>query len=219
MLSDQQVVTGIALLVSGYVQLPCDLDVYHWQILVYLVWFSSMTHLTTLTVLRQHFRDHPAIRSWRAVLMLITVLMLGVALLPTGHALWYPSSYYFAAIPVKCVYQRLAPKYVSLDVGYSETGHLNEWIMITSILILFFGYMTRLIKLSRRATTFTKYWLRSAPGAKLNKLVAKCESEGFTRSKRLHWRLTYWLLTTIYVCLHAYYEIFESMLSEVVLLL
>ena len=52
MLSDQQLVTGIALLASGYSQLSYGLSSYHWQLIVYLAWFSSLTHLTTLTALR-----------------------------------------------------------------------------------------------------------------------------------------------------------------------
>lgn len=52
MFSDQQVVTGIALLASGYAQLSSGISNYHWQMLVYLAWFSSLTHLSTLTVLR-----------------------------------------------------------------------------------------------------------------------------------------------------------------------
>jgi hypothetical protein len=34
--SDQQLVTGIGMLVSGYTQLHCSLSLYHWQIVVYL---------------------------------------------------------------------------------------------------------------------------------------------------------------------------------------
>src|SRR5450756_2077760 len=49
MFSDQQLVTGIGILVSGYTQLHCSLSIYHWQIIVYLAWFSSLTHMTTLT--------------------------------------------------------------------------------------------------------------------------------------------------------------------------
>ncbi|KAL8677607.1 MAG: hypothetical protein Q9186_005990, partial [Xanthomendoza sp. 1 TL-2023] len=92
MFSDQQAVTGIALLSSAFAQLHANpaFSSYHWQIVVYLPWFSSLTHLTTLTVLRQYFRDNHAARLWRALLMLVTVAMLGTALLPTGDHLWFP---------------------------------------------------------------------------------------------------------------------------------
>lgn len=58
MFSNQQVVTGMALLASGYAQLSSGINIYYWQMLVYLAWFSSLTHLLTLTVLWQYFQDN-----------------------------------------------------------------------------------------------------------------------------------------------------------------
>lgn len=51
-ISDQQAVTGIALLASGFAQLVSGIASHHWQILVCLVWSPSLKPLTTLTVLR-----------------------------------------------------------------------------------------------------------------------------------------------------------------------
>jgi hypothetical protein len=48
--SDQQVVTGISIIVAGFLQLQWGLDVYHWQTVANLAWFSAFTHITTLTV-------------------------------------------------------------------------------------------------------------------------------------------------------------------------
>ena len=58
MFSDQQLVTGIALLASGFSQLHCGISAYHWQILVYLAWFCALTHLSTLTLMRDYFREN-----------------------------------------------------------------------------------------------------------------------------------------------------------------
>lgn len=55
MFSDQQLVTDIGILVSGFTQLLCSLSAYHWQVIVDLAWFSSLPHLTTLTALRAFF--------------------------------------------------------------------------------------------------------------------------------------------------------------------
>ena len=184
------------------------------------MWFSSLTHLTTLTVLRQYFRETPAIRSWRAALMLVTMIMLSVALLPTGDDYWIvfwdpavPGSM-LAGLPVRCFYQRFATKHAfSHDGPYLE--FTNERVMVISILILILGYMTRIIKLSSRATDITIYWLRLAPGIQWKESVAKFNGEGSQRSNKFRWRLIYWLLQTVYVCLHAYYEVYESMLWAV----
>jgi hypothetical protein len=65
-LSDQQLVTGIAILVTGYAQ-TCTIDGYHFMILVAMAWFSSTTHLSTLVVLRERFRACPALRLLRVI--------------------------------------------------------------------------------------------------------------------------------------------------------
>ena len=59
MFSDQQVVTGIGLLASADAQLNRGIQTYHWQMLVYLVWFSSLTHLTILTVITATLSQQP----------------------------------------------------------------------------------------------------------------------------------------------------------------
>ena len=213
MFSDTQIVTGIALLVSGYTQMKGGIDVYHWQILVYLVWFSSLTHLTTLTVLRQYFRSNPAVRSWRAFLMLATVIMLGVALLPTGDFFWIPDL--FGAVPVKCYYLQLAPRYAGTFAGSAAGGDVPLSTMIVSVLILFYGYATRFVKLSSGATDLARYWLRIVPGRLWKGWIDKCDANKSPRSTRLSLRFFQFLLEVIHTSLHAYYEIYESMLWEV----
>lgn len=51
--SDQQVLTGISILASGFSQLCLGISAYHWQTVVNLAWLSSMTHLITLTSLKR----------------------------------------------------------------------------------------------------------------------------------------------------------------------
>ena len=56
-LSDQQLVTGLSVLLAGYIK-HCDISVYSFQITTALAWFSCTTHLATLTVLRQYFNNN-----------------------------------------------------------------------------------------------------------------------------------------------------------------
>jgi hypothetical protein len=49
--SDQQLVTGFALLLSTY--LKGDITVYTFRVATTVAWFSSTTHLATLVVLRR----------------------------------------------------------------------------------------------------------------------------------------------------------------------
>lgn len=53
-MSDFQLITGLAILISGFTQLQTGISAYHWQRLVQLAWFSSVTHLCCLTALRDY---------------------------------------------------------------------------------------------------------------------------------------------------------------------
>ena len=87
-MSDFQLITGLSILISGFTQLDTGISAYHWQRLVQLAWFSSITHLCTLTALRSYFRHHIIGYFWRLPGMVIMILMLIVALIPTGHYTW-----------------------------------------------------------------------------------------------------------------------------------
>jgi hypothetical protein len=82
--SDQQVITSVAIMGSGFSQLSCSLSFYHWQNIVNLAWFSSVAHLTTLTTLRKYLRKNQGLRLWRLCGMIITAVMLVVGLVSTG---------------------------------------------------------------------------------------------------------------------------------------
>lgn len=68
-LSDQQLVTGLAVLIAGYIN-RCTMSVYHFNIVTALAWFSSTTHLSTLAVLRVYLINHQGVRNWRVAAML-----------------------------------------------------------------------------------------------------------------------------------------------------
>ena len=76
--SDTQAVTGLAVLVAGHSQLHCGgISVYHWQIMIFTAWFSSLTHVATLIALRTCFRTKsPRARAVRVVLMFATLALL-----------------------------------------------------------------------------------------------------------------------------------------------
>ena len=212
MFSDQQIVTGIALLLSGYVQLACGLSVYHWQMIIYLAWFSSLTHLTTLTILRQYFRDNPEARLWRAILMLIMVTMLGIALLPSGDIWWLGDFYEVGRLPALCYFKRLIARspeerFVPDPV---QTGS-----MVISILVLFSGFLTRLIKLSRHATYLIKLWVRTKPGEILKDALNDSIQHVGRAQASSYWKLKHIVLETTYVFFRALFDIYESTLWEV----
>ncbi|PVH77883.1 hypothetical protein DL98DRAFT_534304 [Cadophora sp. DSE1049] len=87
-LSDQQLIGGLAMLVSGFLQLNSKISSYHWQMTIYLVWFSTFTHLATLTMLRRYMRDNPILRLFRLFFMTALIALLITALVPTASGAW-----------------------------------------------------------------------------------------------------------------------------------
>jgi hypothetical protein len=59
-LSDQQLVTGFAILIAGYYEMMnSNLSIYHWRIVTYLAWLSSSVHIASLTLLRDVLNKNP----------------------------------------------------------------------------------------------------------------------------------------------------------------
>ena len=214
MFSDQQIVTGIALLASGFSQLPTGLDAYHWQIVVYLAWFSSFTHLTTLTVRRSYFQDHPATRLWRVFFMLVTVTLLGVALLPTGNQFWlkpYNEGLITLGVPALCFFQS---RNFNLSIFGLDSGSQAP-SMIISILVLFFGYVTRTVKLWPEASKFTRSWLRTKPGNAIKRVLHASNRRSRQPKANIYWKLQRMVFEVIYIVILAHLVLWDSMLWEV----
>ena len=151
-MSDLQILTGMSILIAGFIQLDCGISAFHWQVLVYLAWFSSVTHLSCLTILRTFLYNHPSQRLWRLIGMLVVVVMLIVALLPTGQWMWqeqrmlgqnpFPPGGAYAI----CFYEKLdIESYTSHITVFPK--YLNIMIMVLSVLLLAIGFLIRVVKL------------------------------------------------------------------------
>lgn len=144
-MSDLQILTGTSILISGYVQLRCGLLAFHWQIIVLLAWFSSITHLSCLTFLRNHLYNRPAERVWRLIAMGLMLLMLVVAMIPTGGYNWTNISYHGDGYPI--------PKPSDYAVCYLRpTGYgdqLTFSTMVISVVLLVLGFIYRVIRLHK----------------------------------------------------------------------
>jgi hypothetical protein len=146
-MSDLQILTGISILISGYAQLRCGLSCYHWQLLVDLAWFSNLTHLACLTFLRNYLYINQGERAWRLIGMGVLVVMLLVAMVPTGNYNWgngltnqdwdttilpQPSDY---AI---CYFRRA-----------QKADKLTFASMVISIVLVVFGFLSRVVRLHK----------------------------------------------------------------------
>lgn len=119
--SDQQLLTGIGILLAGYYEVFArNLDALDWHIVTYLAWMSSTVHLITLSLLKDRLNEHKTLRNLRLTGMLVLLALLLVALAPSV-SLYFVNSYNFkpgegynspgytgigtgAAIPTKCFY-------------------------------------------------------------------------------------------------------------------
>ena len=87
-LSDQQLITGITILLVAYIQLPAShghISGYHFFIVNALAWFSINTHLVTLVVLRDRLSKRPDLRLWRTIAMILLALFLVISTFLTSH--------------------------------------------------------------------------------------------------------------------------------------
>lgn len=139
--------------------------------------------------------------------MLLMVVMLVIALIPTGDGWWVA-----ADVPALCYFKRLVAR--NTDERF-QTNPYQLPSMLISVMVLFSGYLTRVVRLSEGATAFTKLWIRIKPGRQPKQMINnsnKCRSG--TRII-FYWRLKHLILETLYNVLHASFDIYESMLWEV----
>lgn len=116
-LSDQQLVTGLAILIGAFAS-RCTIS-------VCLAWFSSTTHLATLDILRDYFIQNRMVRNFRVGGMVILTILwiLGFVYARTHSTNADTFSQSISAMPLQCAVQA-ASEYNSnefIDIGLGET--------------------------------------------------------------------------------------------------
>ena len=167
-MSDIQLVSGFAILISGYAQLRCGLSVYHWQIVVYLAWFSSLTHLSSLTFLRQYLKIHSRLRILRVIAMFLFASMLIVALVPSGNF----SGLGFHDFDFDSDYE-------SVDIGSNAVCYFHGpdptspsyASMVISILVISLSLITRIIKMHRTLSRILSGTVRRAISSRYKRIL------------------------------------------------
>ncbi|KFZ14982.1 hypothetical protein V501_02943 [Pseudogymnoascus sp. VKM F-4519 (FW-2642)] len=194
-MSDAQIVTGLSILIGGFSQINCGLSIFHWHMVVRLAWFSSVTHLTTLTFLRRYIQDNRAIRILRLVLMLVLMPMLAVALIPTGG---------------ECGLE-----------NYERTKNKFD-VMMVSEAMLIGSSLTRVFKLFRGSSEFSKTWLRHKPAKMCKRIASKLEEryyDSYLNSARGMYIACYCAIMAFITFARAIYDCVDSLLFEIFWLL
>ena len=148
--SDQQLVTGTALLPAAFIRLPTSngqIRAYHFSVVTDLAWFSANTHLVTLFVLRDYFSTHLALRLWRTIGMLVMIGLLLIASILSTNKYWYGNpdgfvdghSVHFSGFncPTICLIRDL-----KTHIG----GSPLKWVIVDAV-TLFWGYSIALSRL------------------------------------------------------------------------
>ncbi len=195
---DVQLLTGVGILLSGYIGLSCYISAYHWQLVVYLAWFSNLTHISCLTAMRSYLNQHRSERNWR--LFVMTALWAGLipAMVPTAFFNWH------AREPTASLPWSNARCFFDLSVGHAlfnetacfagdidntrtNTSNPNPLLCetmsmdqtsalqsaIVSILLLAFSYASRVIKITKGLSDTVRVGIRNKISGHYTKRLAQ----------------------------------------------
>ncbi|KAI0602484.1 hypothetical protein F4775DRAFT_537449 [Biscogniauxia sp. FL1348] len=197
-LCDVQIITGLGILISGFLSLRCGLSAYHWQTIVSIAWFSSVSHLAGLTALRSHLRSHIWKRNIRLILMFVLLVLLVVSNIPVGYFDWAEYVYIdplaerikspsYPADPAICYFDiqrvphirqaridafNITTDYYFSDVAYFTRGYTFE-SMVASILLIMFGFIWRSFKLVGFLSRTINSNVRRPVSLALHKLISR----------------------------------------------
>lgn len=159
-MADIQTLSGLAILISGFISMSCGLSAFHWQIIVYLAWFSSLTHLAVLTFLRQRLYHWRPMRAWRLIAMAVLMLLLMVALVPTARFDWPPADAFES--PAAIFDTTLVSEFGYPDTvfapnryavcSFKHMGKIEATSLVPaaiSMVVIFSSFVTRVVKLHK----------------------------------------------------------------------
>lgn len=160
-MSDLQIVTGLAIILSGFAQFQCGLAALKWRVILDLAWFSCLTHLSCLTVLRRHLHAHTFQRVWRLIAMGVLAAILAAGLIITANHRWLLLSEDTKATPAICIAG------CSLEPGPNKTWveslepipvqswQPSEWFWtpIASAGFIVIAFVSRVVRLHRTSSS------------------------------------------------------------------
>jgi len=163
---DIQMVTGLSILISAFATLPgpTGISAYHWHIVVYLAWFSNLTHMLGLTSLRKHLHQKASQPNWRLVPMTILFVLLMIALFPTAYFDWIddpPGEFAKPESFARCFWDARVIVQRGQNPDATENFPAKSGsTMILSAVVLAATYFVRIIKLSKRVAAFMRQTAR-----------------------------------------------------------
>lgn len=202
-LGDQQLIAGLAIFIAGLAN-NSTLSAYHFLTIVCLGWFSATTHLSTLSVLHNYFRENATVRYLRIAGMLVMacLLIFGLLVLYSQRG--------DTTMPVKCLFSRLSIRHFAL---VKKTALLSQ---IAFIGVSYINKMARLWMAKResfglRHSISKAVWPRRNPvRSRQTQYVDLIGELTKTRSKRAA------VKAGLLVCCFVYIEFLDSFLWQVI---
>lgn len=78
-LADQQLVTGVVLILTGWITYYGDFYSAHFALIVYLSALSSSSHLAAMITLRGYFRAHPVLAAIRVIVVNVFAILMAAS--------------------------------------------------------------------------------------------------------------------------------------------
>lgn len=207
-LSDAHLLTGLAILIAGFTQI-CTITAFHYHAVVYLAWTSSSVHMVTLTISRFYLRSNKPILIVRLVFMSALFILLFIALCLTASTKWPTAT------------NDNAFTFDAQAVCTLADGNWRVWRgdTVFALILLSLGYIFRLCKVFETTSDGCRKWLRTVPEDFLKRGFVRCqnrrdESPNFV--SRAFWQFMSWLVLSSYLYVRAFYDIFESLLVELI---
>ncbi|KAI0805263.1 hypothetical protein GGR55DRAFT_286210 [Xylaria sp. FL0064] len=191
-LCDIQIATGVAVLLSGFIGLKCDISTYHWQTIVSVAWFASVTHLSGLSVLRSHLHADAWRRNIRVGLMTALLILWIIAAIPSLFFDWTSPSW-----PIEVVIIGPGdPAICFINIGFGDRIFQNrlqtvcesrsdieclssyQWTsspsfqnLLVSLLLIMFSFFVRVIKLYEPLSRFARQNVRTSLSQKFQSSI------------------------------------------------
>ena len=168
-LSDQQLITGLAMIIA-IIALHSTISVYHFTIISDLVWFSMTVHTQSMISLMYYLREAPVARNWRAILTHTIPVFLILAQIRTARFDWansWPYDFY-------CVLNDL-PGQTGDDLAYWVPVNIT-WILYRYVLMIFHLFegaqeLATKYLFRRPWATITDCWRRARQSSGFTKLL------------------------------------------------
>ncbi|KAF4981581.1 hypothetical protein FZEAL_2647 [Fusarium zealandicum] len=223
---DIQIVTGFGVLISGFANLHNGISAYHFQLVVLVAWFSHVTHIAGLTVLRQYLYSRPVERLARALAMGLLLVMLITALVPTVYFNWaLEEKEGSAGLPgssARCFYDiPQANRWHESSTKRSLAGTHACQSVVVSVLLISLSFTTRMIKLHHASKNLAMSCRKRASETWVKFILWSIPDQTSSNAERAEERAEYMIHAKVAIMLSArlYSDLLASVLSDVYWLL